>query len=198
MPSIRHWLRRIFKPHSPSSLPLPTRQQNVIVGSGKISSPSPPILDVPVRIDGAGMVALAHGIRLGYAPAPRIGDGEILLQARTPESTVSIGQKTILNNNVSIVANIKIQIGDRCLIGNLVMIFDSDFHHLDPARRLEEPPPSKPVIIGNNVWIGSSAIILKGVHIGDNSVVGAGAVVTRDVPANVVVAGNPAKIIRQL
>ena len=90
---------------------------------------------------------------------------------------------------------------------------DSDFHPLAPAQRLidahalapflkDRPPRPKlktaPVIIGNNVWIGMNATILKGVTIGDNSVVAAGSVVTKSVPANVVVAGNPAVVIKKL
>jgi len=75
-----------------------------------------------------------------------------------------------------------------------VNIFDSDFHGLVDRRQ----PVKSAVKIGNNVFIGSRAIILKGVHIGDNSTIAAGAVVTGEVPANVVVAGNPARVIKVL
>jgi acetyltransferase-like isoleucine patch superfamily enzyme len=94
-----------------------------------------------------------------------------------------------------------------------VGIADSDFHPLDPAQRLQdalalapylEGRPQRPklrtapVRIRDNVWIGMGAVILKGVEIGENSVVAAGAIVTKSVPPNVVVAGNPAVVVKQL
>ncbi|MGD9731525.1 MAG: DapH/DapD/GlmU-related protein [Desulfamplus sp.] len=90
-------------------------------------------------------------------------------------------------------------IGDHCVIGANVIIVDTDFHSLnylvrsspDDARLAK----SKPLKIGNDVFIGGNSTILKGVTIGDGAVIGAASVVTRDVPAGVIVAGNPAKII---
>ncbi len=191
--------RRFLSPSAAISI---RHEQNLNLTAaepGTISIVAPaPVLAVPVRVDGDGKVLFGAHIYLGFLPAPRLGDGEILIQARTPEATISIGEKTVINNNVSLVANVKIEIGERCLIGNGVLIIDSDFHHIDPANRHAGAAPCKAVVIGDNVWIGASAIILKGTRIGENSVVGAGAVVTRDVPPNVVVAGNPAKIIRRL
>ena len=78
------------------------------------------------------------------------------------------------------------------------MIYDSDFHDLAPKTRHESSGASKPVFIGDNVWIGSRAIILKGVEIGDNAVVAAMSVVTRSVPSNSLAAGNPARVVREL
>jgi acetyltransferase-like isoleucine patch superfamily enzyme len=169
------------------------------IAPGAISIVDPaPVLAVPVRTDGSGKVLFGSHVYLGFLAAPKMGNGEILIQARTPEAVISIGEKTVINNNVSIVANLEIRIGERCLIGNGVLIIDNDFHHVDPNRRHDGAPPCKAIVIGDNVWIGASAIILKGTQIGENSVVGAGAVVSRDVPPNVVAAGNPAAIIRQL
>jgi maltose O-acetyltransferase len=71
-------------------------------------------------------------------------------------------------------------------------------HPLDPAARLAKWEAAQPIHIGNNVWLGGGTIVLPGVSIGDNSVVGAGAVVTRSLPANVVAVGNPARVVRQL
>ena len=83
-----------------------------------------------------------------------------------------------------------------------VRVFDLDGHPIDAElrRRGEPTPPDgiRPVILGNDVWIGAGAIILKGVSIGDRSIVAAGSVVTRPVPADTVVAGNPAKVVRTL
>jgi NDP-sugar pyrophosphorylase family protein len=82
------------------------------------------------------------------------------------------------------------------MIASGAYITDSDWHGI--YDRIERNAVPAPIRIGNNVWIGDHALVLKGVTIGDNSIVGAGAVVTRDVPANVVVAGNPARIVKEL
>jgi acetyltransferase-like isoleucine patch superfamily enzyme len=118
----------------------------------------------------------------------------------------TVGDFTLLNGAL-IMAEEKIDIGSYCLISWNVGIADSDFHPLDPAKRLidaqalapfyaDRPPRPKletaAVKIGDNVWIGMNAVILKGVTIGENSVVAAGAVVTKSVAPNTVVAGNPA------
>jgi acetyltransferase-like isoleucine patch superfamily enzyme len=106
-----------------------------------------------------------------------------------------IGDRAFINYGVDIAATGLVSIGADCLIGTHVSIIDNDFHGL--AERLQMPSP-KPVIIGDNVWIGNRAIILPGVTIGDGAVVGAGSVVTRDVPPRTVVAGNPARVLREL
>ena len=118
----------------------------------------------------------------------------------------TIGDFTLLNGAL-IMAEDKIDIGSHCLVSWNVGIADCDFHPLEPAQRLidaqalapffEQRPhrpklETAPVKIGNNVWIGMNAVILKGVTIGDNSVVAAGSVVTKPVAPNTVVAGNPA------
>ena len=123
----------------------------------------------------------------------------------------TIGDFTLLNGAL-IMAEERIEIGSHCLISWNVGIADSDFHPLEPAQRLIdsqalapffEGRPQRPrlrtapVMIRDNVWIGMNAVILKGVTVGENSVVAAGAVVTKSVPANVVVAGNPAVVVRQ-
>ncbi|SRR5581483_5617102 len=125
---------------------------------------------------------------------------------------VTVGDLTLLNGAL-VMCEDKIDIGSNCLISWNVGIADSDFHPLDPAQRLidaravapflkERParPTLKtvPVKICDNVWIGMNAVILKGVTVGENSVVAAGAVVTKSVEANVVVAGNPAQVVRRL
>lgn len=126
--------------------------------------------------------------------------------------TCSVGDFTLLNGAL-VMAQERIEIGSHCLISWQVGIADCDFHPLDPAARridaealapyLQERPPrpllrSAPVIICDNVWIGMNATVLKGVTIGENAVVAAGSVVTKDVPANTVVAGNPAVAVRTL
>ena len=96
-----------------------------------------------------------------------------------------------MNFNSVIIANKKITIGDGVTIASGVVIRDSDSH------KTKEEGNTKEINIGNHVWIGTNAIILKGVNIGDNSVVAAGSVVTKDVPKNSMVAGVPAKVIKK-
>ena len=84
-----------------------------------------------------------------------------------------------------------ITIGDGCAIAEDVTIRDADSHHIDATR-----PDRAPIVIGDHVWIGTGATVLKGVTIGDGAVVAAGAVVTRDVPARALVGGGPARVIR--
>ena len=88
-----------------------------------------------------------------------------------------------------------ITVGDNVFIGPKVTLATTG-HGISPSLR--RTLTSKPIVIGDNVWIGANAVVLQGIAIGENSVVGAGSVVTKDVPANVVVAGNPAKIIRPI
>jgi acetyltransferase-like isoleucine patch superfamily enzyme len=122
-----------------------------------------------------------------------------------------VGDFTLLNGALIMVEE-RIEIGSHCLISWNVGIADSDFHPLEPAQRLidakalapffENRPArpklhTAPVIISDNVWIGMNATILKGVTVGENSVVAAGSVVTKSVPPNVVVAGNPAVVVKK-
>jgi acetyltransferase-like isoleucine patch superfamily enzyme len=124
---------------------------------------------------------------------------------------VTVGDFTLLNGAL-VMCEDKIDIGSHCLISWNVGIADSDFHPLNPAQRIidshalapffENRPPrpklkTAPVKICDNVWIGMNAVILKGVTIGQNSVVAAGSVVTKSVAPNVVVAGNPAVVVKE-
>ena len=171
-----------------------------IIGSrisrGIVIWPSSTSTTIPVRIDGPGTVVLGQNVRLGYRPAPRMGNGAILLQARIKGSKIVVGEGTTISNNTSIVAMNSVIIGCNCLIGDRVSIVDCDFHESTPEFRRNSSGKIKPVDIGNNVWIGSQVMILKGVSIGDNTVVGAMSLVTKSFPSNCIVAGNPAKIIK--
>jgi acetyltransferase-like isoleucine patch superfamily enzyme len=103
-----------------------------------------------------------------------------------------------IGNNVSIIAKQRITIGNSCLIGDQVMIYDSDFHNVDPRMRRNADPPTAEVRIEDNVWIGSRAMVLKGVTIGRNTVIGAMSLVIRSVPSDCVAAGVPARVIRHI
>ncbi len=111
--------------------------------------------------------------------------------------TVRVGSDTLLNGCWIISAS-EVTVGERCLISN-AGIMDNDFHNLPPDLR-HEPPTAltrAPVTIADNVWVGASALVLKGVHIGQDSAVGAGAVVRDDVPERCVVSGNPAVVVKR-
>ncbi|MNJ61182.1 Maltose O-acetyltransferase [compost metagenome] len=98
-----------------------------------------------------------------------------------------------MNFNCVVLDVCPISIGDDCQIGPAVQIYAAD-HPLDPKVRRSGLESGRAVKIGNNVWIGGGAIILPGVTVGDHAVIGAGSVVTRDVPARATVVGNPARL----
>jgi acetyltransferase-like isoleucine patch superfamily enzyme len=102
----------------------------------------------------------------------------------------------LITPGVRIMAAESIVIGDACMIAHGVYISDADWHGI--YDRAEPVGNTKPVVLEDNVWIGDSAIICKGVTIGENSIIGAGAVVTKNVPPNSIFAGNPAKLVKTL
>jgi maltose O-acetyltransferase len=110
---------------------------------------------------------------------------------------IHIGNNVFLNINCMIIDNNRVEFGDYAMVGPGVQVYTAA-HPLDAKSRNQGWEETKPVTIGNSVWIGGSAILLPGVTIGERSVIGAGAVVTKDVPPSVVVAGNPARIIREI
>lgn len=118
------------------------------------------------------------------------------IQLGAHEGHIFIGNSVLITPGVRVSSAVSVTIGDHCMLGNHCYIMDSDWHDIYD-RNIPVGDP-RPVILEENVWVGDSAIICKGVRIGKNSVVGAGSVVRRDVPANTVVAGNPARTIRKL
>jgi acetyltransferase-like isoleucine patch superfamily enzyme len=115
----------------------------------------------------------------------------------TPESRIEVGSGTRLNG-AGVMAYTTISIGPRCILGSTV-IFDSDFHPVDPARRHDPTAPvsTRPITVGSNVWLAGQSAVLKGTTVGENSVVAFRAVVSGDIPPNVVVAGNPARVVKR-
>ena len=109
---------------------------------------------------------------------------------------IIIGKYSLITPGVRIMAAEKIEIGDACMIAHGAYISDADWHGI--YDRAKPVGTTKPVFIKENVWIGDSAIICKGVTIGKNSIIGAGSVVTKDVDENCVYAGNPATFIKKL
>ena len=110
---------------------------------------------------------------------------------------ISIGKRFFANFNFTILDEAPVSIGDDCFIGPNVSIYTA-CHSTDPVERNTRQEWAKPVSIGNNVWIGGSVSILPGVTIGDNVTIGAGSVVTRDIPSNTVAVGNPCKVVKTL
>ena len=110
---------------------------------------------------------------------------------------VFLGAGTFFNHNVYLMDCAKIELGKKCFIGPNCGFYTA-IHPLDVEKRNAGFEIAKPIQIGNNVWIGADVSILPGVKIGDNSVIGAGSVVTKDIPAGVLAFGNPCKIIRKL
>jgi maltose O-acetyltransferase len=152
-------------------------------------------LFVPLRCDDAGIVHIADRTKLGWPRAPRYGDGSVLLQARNKDAVMRIGRRCAFSNNVSVIAMASVEIGDDCLIGDLVSIMDSDFHGIAPDQRRSGPIKTAPVKLGDNVWLGSRVIVQKGVAIGANSIVAPNAVVTSSIPPDSIAAGIPARVI---
>jgi acetyltransferase-like isoleucine patch superfamily enzyme len=119
-----------------------------------------------------------------------------------PDAELIIGDRVSLNYRGVISVRRSVRIGDDTLVAGEVAIFDNTNHPVSPARRLARGAPTDaeigPVVIGRNAWIGLRCTIMRGVTIGDNAVVAAGSVVTKSVPPNTIVAGNPAVVIRGL
>lgn len=108
-----------------------------------------------------------------------------------------VGENFFANFDCTILDVCEVRFGDNCMLAPGVQIYTAT-HPLNPTERNSGREYAKPITIGNNVWIGGSAIINPGVSVGDNVVIASGAVVTKDVPENVVVGGNPARIIKHI
>jgi maltose O-acetyltransferase len=111
-------------------------------------------------------------------------------------TNIELGERVFFNFNCVVLDVCPVRIGDFSLFGPAVQIY-TPLHPLDAEQRRREEF-GKPVEIGSDVWVGGGAIILPGVRIGSRAVIGAGSVVTRDVPGGVLAAGNPCKVIREI
>lgn len=129
----------------------------------------------------------------------RVGDGTAIHSPLTCDYgySISVGANTFINYGVIILDVVPVVIGDHVQIGTAVQILAAD-HPRDPHLRRTGVESGSPVMIEDDVWIGSGAIVCPGVTIGANTVIGAGSVVTRAIPRDVVAAGNPCRVIRSL
>lgn len=147
-------------------------------------------------INGNGRIVIGNRVTFGGKPVFIFGNRG----GTVPELT--IGDHVFIGHLCSFSCSAAITIGKHCLIASGVQISDYDGHPVDAVRRrMDEPTPPegiRPVVIGEDVWIGTGALILKGVRIGNRAIIGAGAVVTKDVADDTVVAGNPARVVKQL
>jgi acetyltransferase-like isoleucine patch superfamily enzyme len=110
-----------------------------------------------------------------------------------PGGRIEIGSGVFINYGASLSAHQLVRLGDGCQLGSYACLMDNDYHRVEDRSK---PGESRPIILGRNVWLGVRVIVLKGVTIGENAVIGAGSVVTKDIPANCLAAGLPAKVIR--
>lgn len=123
-----------------------------------------------------------------------IGDGS---KIRCHEGEVEIGRKTVMGQECTISAYQRVRIGEQCVIADRAMFIDFDHGVVEVERPIRlQGIYKRDVEVGSNVWIGYGACVLRGVRVGDNAIVGTNSVVTKDVPANAVVAGIPARVIR--
>jgi len=158
-----------------------------------------PIVLQPVLFLGDGAIILGRDVEFGWPTSGAFYTGYCHIEASTPSSMIEFGDGVQLNNNAVIKSEGPgIKIGAGALIGSGVTIYDSDFHDLHPDRRRGGDPRMDLVELGENVFIGDGVKILKGVSIGAHSVIGAGSVVSTSIPAGVIAAGNPARVIRAL
>lgn len=153
----------------------------------------------PVLCEGKGRVSVGEGSVFGFMEDAGFWTTYEFLNPRNAGSKISIGKNCqICNRFTAISEGEGIEIGDNVLVGSSVTVLDSDFHEIDPSRRIDGNPKTGKVVIGDNAWIGDRVMILKGTAIGKNSVVAAGAVVSGEFPANVVIGGVPARVIREI
>jgi maltose O-acetyltransferase len=158
-----------------------------------------PVALQPVLFVGPGEIVLGDGVQFGWKSSPLFYTGYCHVETTTPDARIEIGDRTEFNNNLMIKSEGPgITIGKDGLFGANVEIFDSNFHDLHPERRKAGTQRMAPVEIGDNVFVGMGVKILKGVTIGHDSVIGAGSVVSSSIPAGVVAAGSPARVVREL
>jgi acetyltransferase-like isoleucine patch superfamily enzyme len=161
-------------------------------------SGSPRLLQ-PVLFLGPGAIVLGDDVEFGWPRSTSFHTGYCHLEASTADARIEIGDGAQINNNAFFKSEGPgIRIGARALLGSDVTIYDSDFHDLRAQHRRGGQPSMAAVDLAENVFVGDRVVILKGVKIGANSVIGAGSVVSSSIPADVIAAGAPARVIRAI
>lgn len=150
--------------------------------------------DGPVFFGSGLELQIARGARVDFGRFVWLGEGT---KVRCHEGRVEIGAKTVMGQECTISAYQRVRIGEQCVIADRAMFIDFDHGVVEVERPIRlQGIYKRDVEVGSNVWIGYGACILRGVRVGDNAIVGTNSVVTKDVPANAVVAGIPARVIR--
>jgi acetyltransferase-like isoleucine patch superfamily enzyme len=153
-----------------------------------------------LRLDGLAFIGPKVVLQIGKKGRIELGRWSWIghgTKVRCHEGVVSIGAKTVLGQECTISAYQRVSIGRECVIADRVMLIDFDHGVVEVERPVRlQGIYKRDVAVGNNVWIGYGACILRGVTVGDNAIIGTSAVVTKDVPANAVVAGVPARVLR--
>lgn len=157
-----------------------------------------PNLYMPLLLSGKGKISFGTNVQIGVTAAHYTYSSYNYILTFLESSEVVIGNNVVMANGASIQSTSKIVIGDDVMIGINCFLIDSDGHDLHPEKRMTGIPKSSQITIKNNVVIFYNTVVLKGVTIGENSVIGSCSVVTKDIPANVFAAGNPARVIRNL
>ncbi len=149
-----------------------------------------------------GLVFFGRRLEIEIAPHGEVRFGRFVWigdrsKIRCHEGVVEIGAKTVMGQECTISAYQRVRIGQQCVIADRAMFIDFDHGVVEVERPIRlQGIYKRDVEVGSNVWIGYGACILRGVRVGDNAIVGTNTVVTKDVPANAVVAGVPARIVR--
>ena len=157
-----------------------------------------PIKHHPLLLKGKGKISFGKNVQIGVISSPCFYSHYAYLEARDEQSEIIIGDNVSINNAFSIECSSKVVIENDVLIGVNCSIIDNDGHDLAIDKRKFGNPKTALVHIQQNVFIGSNVTILKGVIIGKNSIIGNSSVVTKNISENVIAAGNPAKVIRNL
>jgi galactoside O-acetyltransferase len=157
-----------------------------------------PIKYHPLLLQGKGKISFGTNVQIGVISAPNYYSHYSYLDASEEKSEIIFGNNIAISNSFSIECCTKVSIEDDVLIGDSCSIIDNDGHNLAADQRNSGSAQSKEVRICKNVFLGSNVTILKGVTIGENSIIGSRSVVTKNIPKNVIAAGNPAKVIRNL
>ena len=150
--------------------------------------------DGPVFFGKHLQLQIAPGATIRFGRFVWVGDGT---KIRCHEGEVQIGAKTVLGQECTISAYRRVRIGEQCVVADRAMFIDFDHGVVEVERPIRQQGIyMREVEVGSNVWIGYGVCVLRGVRVGDNSVLGTSSVVTRDVPANAVVGGIPAQLLR--
>lgn len=152
------------------------------------------VLDNRISFQGTEYMSLGNNVYIGSDSAVQCFDR---YKGNTYSPVLTIGNNVSFTRRVTLYCAGGVSIGDNCLFGSDILITDENHGTLPIGQYRENPLQVKAVAIGKNVWIGDKVVILPGVKIGDNAVIAAGSIVTKSVPEDTIVGGNPARVIKR-